>query len=52
MKPAQPEDEYAIFISDIMSVLMVVFLFIAITFIQNVKKTQVIQSLILELKGG
>lgn len=38
MKPAQPEDEYAIFISDIMSVLMVVFLFIAITFIQNVKK--------------
>lgn len=31
------DDEYAIFISDIMSVLMVIFLFIAITFIHNVQ---------------
>ncbi|MED5475645.1 MAG: OmpA family protein [Candidatus Neomarinimicrobiota bacterium] len=34
----QSEDEYAIFISDFMSVLMVIFLFIAITFIHNVQK--------------
>ena len=34
----QSDDEYAIFISDFMSVLMVIFLFIAITFIHNVQK--------------
>ena len=38
MKYKEQQDEYAIFISDIMSVLMVTFLFIAITFIHNVQK--------------
>jgi outer membrane protein OmpA-like peptidoglycan-associated protein len=38
MKPKFKEEGFGVFVSDIMSVLMVIFLFIAIAFIQEVKK--------------
>lgn len=38
MKPKAQEEGIGVFVSDIMSVLMVIFLFIAIAFIQEVKK--------------